>query len=68
LLGQALLKKKLKELKFKGSFSKNIKNLEKIHKINLFYNKGMYKKSILPHLTKIQEGLFSKLNLERYFL
>lgn len=68
LLGQALLKTKLKELKINGSFSKNVKNLEKIHKINLFFNKGRYKKPIFPHLTKIQERLFSKLNLERYFL
>ncbi len=68
LLGEALLKMKLKELKFKGSFRKNVNNLEKIHKINLFYNKGKYKKPILPHLTKIQERLFSKLNLEHYFL
>lgn len=68
LLGQALLKIKLKELKIKGSFLKNINNLEKISKTNLFYNKGRYKKAILPHLTKTQEDLFSKLNLERYFL
>jgi len=68
LLGQALLKIKLKELKINGSFSKNIKNLEKIHKINLFFNKGRYKKSVMPYLNKTQERLFSKLNLERYFL
>ncbi len=68
LLGQALLKMKLKELKFKGSFQKNVKNLEKIHKINLYFNKGRYKIPILPHLTKIQKKLFSKLNLKHYFL
>jgi len=68
LLGEALLKTKLKELKFKGSFRKNVHNLEKIHKINLFFDKGRYKKPILPHLTKIQERLFSKLHLEHYFL
>lgn len=68
LLGQALLKLKLKALNVKGSFWKTIKELERIHKINLFYNKGRYKKAILPHLTQKQSMLFSKLNLERYFL
>jgi len=68
LLGQALLKLKLKTLKVKESFWKNVNDLEKIHKINLFYNKGKYKKAILPHLTQKQSILFSKLNLERYFL
>lgn len=68
LLGQTLLKMKLNKLKIKGSFSKNVNNLEKINKINLFYNKGGYKKPILPHLSAKQKRLLSKLNLERYFL
>ncbi len=68
LLGQTLLKLKLKKLKIKGSFSKNIESLRKIRKINLIYNKGKYKKAILPHLTQKQRKLCSKLDLERYFV
>lgn len=67
LLGRALLKQKLKKLKIKGSFLKNIESLKKIHKVNLIYNNGKYKKAVLPHLTKTQKELFSKLNLERHF-
>jgi len=67
LLGRTVLKQKLKVAKIPGTFSKNVRDLKKIHKINLIYNKGRYRKSLLPHLTKSQEELFSKLQLERYF-
>lgn len=67
LLGRTLLKEKLNTLKIPGRFSKNVNSLKKIHKVNLIYNKGKYKKSILPHLTKMQEKLVSQLHLERYF-
>jgi len=67
LLGQAFLKLKLQGLNFKESFGKITKNLEKIHKINLFFNKGTYKKVVMPRLNKLQKKLVSSLNLNRYF-
>ena len=67
LLGQSLLKLKFKQLKLKGSFLELVDNLKKIHKINLFYDKGRYKQSIMPKLTPIQKKLVSKLNLAHYF-
>jgi len=67
LLGQALLKLKFKQLKLKRSFLENVSCLKKIHKINLFYNNGQNKQSIMPLLTQDQERILSKLNLTHYF-
>ena len=67
VLGQALLKLRFQQFKLKGSFLELVANLEKIHKINFFYDKGRYKQSIMPHLTQNQKIFLSKLNLIHYF-
>ncbi len=67
VMGQALLKLKCKKAKLKGSFLDNVHRLEKIHKINLFYDKGRFKQAILPKLSKLQDQILTKLNLHHYF-
>ena len=67
VMGQALLKLRFKQAKLKGSFLELVADLEKIHKINLIYDKGRYKKAIKPQLTQNQKKIVSKLNLARYF-
>ncbi len=67
VMGQALLKLRFKQAKLQGSFLELVADLKKIDKINLFYNKGRYKKTLQPHLTQKQKKIVSKLNLARYF-
>ncbi len=66
LLGQALLKLKLKDLKIQESFLTVCHALENVHKINLFYGNGTNKNSIPPKLNKTQEKLVTKLQLTQF--
>ena len=68
VLGQSLLKLKLKALRIDTPFSEVVSALETLHKIYLYYGSNTTKYAIQPKMTKLQKTLVSKLDLEHYLI